>query len=139
MKKVLFLAFAALFFGIAAHAQTADGGNGGGRRGPGGGMRQNSERMAQELNLTDDQKAQFDAIDKAQSATMDSLRQSGASRDDMRQTMMANRKAANDKKRALLTSDQQTKFDQILQEQEERMKNFQQQRGGGNGNGGGGN
>lgn len=129
MKKILFLSFAALTFGIAAHAQSTDTTAHRGRQGRGMMMQRNNERMAKELNLTDDQKAQFDAIDKAQWASMDSLRKSGASRDDMRKTMMDNMKSANDKKRAILTPDQQTKFDQLMKEREERMKNFR--RGGG--------
>lgn len=133
MKKILFLSFAALTFGIAAHAQSADTSAHRGRGDRGAMMQRNNDRIAKELNLTDDQKTQFDAIDKAQWASMDSLRKSGASRDDMRKTMMANMKDANDKKRAILTPDQQTKFDQLMKEREERMKNFR--RGGGN-NGG---
>lgn len=134
---MLFLGFAALTFGVAAHAQSADTTAHRGRPDRGAMMQRNNERMAKELNLTDDQKTQFAAIDKAQWASMDSLRKSGASRDDIRKSMMANMKDANDKKRAILTPDQQTKFDQLMKEREERMKNFR--RGGDNGGGPGGN
>lgn len=130
MKKILFLSFAALTFGVAAHAQDANGSRGNRMEM----MKQRQEQMAKDLNLTDDQKTQFAAIDKAQWASMDSLRNSGASRDDMRKTMMADMKDANDKKRAILTPDQQTKFDQLMKERADRMKNFR--RGGDNGGGG---
>lgn len=137
MKKILFLSFAALTFGIAAHAQSADTSAHRGRPDRGMMMHRNNERIAKELNLTDDQKAQFDAIDKAQWGSMDSLRKSGASRDDIRKAMMANMKDANDKKRALLTPDQQTKFDKLMKERADRMKNFR--RGDDNGGTPGGN
>ncbi|ANI90142.1 hypothetical protein A9P82_13115 [Arachidicoccus ginsenosidimutans] len=129
MKKILFLSFAALSFAATTHAQSAD------TKTPRGG-RMNREAMIQRqeaaeakaLDLTDDQKTQFAALDKAQFAKMDSIRQSGSGD---RQAFMDIMKETNDKKKALLTPDQQTKWDAY---QKERMQRFRRPRGG---NGGG--
>lgn len=79
--------------------------------------------------LTDDQKTKIKAIYDADQKKMDDLRQSQDP--DMRTKMMAMRTDENKQIRALLTPDQQTKFDAMPQGRG-RM-------GGGGGMGGGGN
>ncbi|MDE1191325.1 MAG: hypothetical protein PW786_04195 [Arachidicoccus sp.] len=139
MKKLLFLSFAALCFTAATvHAQdssSAAGSKGWQHPPRGGGFRGgNDEKLIKELNLTADQKTQFKAIDDAQKSKFDSLRNAGGSREDQRATFMAIIKESNDKKRAILTPDQQTKFDAYQKEREERMKAMRQH-GGDNGGG----
>jgi len=80
--------------------------------------------LTQKLNLTADQATQVKAIDE------DAQKQSKAVREDTsiagpdrRAKMMDIHKAAQDKIRALLTPDQQTKFDALQAQMRERRGN----------------
>jgi periplasmic protein CpxP/Spy len=96
-----------------------------------GGMRGNQvEFLTKKLNLTPDQVTQVKAIDA------DTMKQSRALREDTsvadsdkRAKMMDIHKASQDKIRALLTPDQQTKFDALQAQMREHRGN----RGGGDG------
>ncbi len=102
-----------------------------GQGGPRGrGMRGHQvEFLTQQLNLTPDQVTQVKAIDA------DTWKQAQAMRDDTsiagpdkRSKMMEIHKASQDKIRALLTPDQQTKFDALQTQMRQRRENH----GGGN-------
>jgi protein CpxP len=100
-------------------------GQAGPRHGGPGGMRENQvEFLTTKLNLTPDQVTQVKAIDE------DTWKQSKALREDTsiagpdkRAKMMDLHKAATDKIRALLTPDQQTKFDALQAQMRERRAN----------------
>src|SRR6201996_7055880 len=97
-------------------------------RAQGGGMRMSAEDRAKalqtQLKLTDDQTAKITAIYKVQRAKMDSLRTaSNGDRDAMRSAMMPMMKATNDQVKAVLTPDQATAYDKMMQERMQRMQN----------------
>jgi periplasmic protein CpxP/Spy len=95
---------------------------GGQQQGPpqgGRGMRDPGARAAQlqqQLGLTDDVTAKVKTIFTDGTAKMQALRQSGGSREDM----MAIRSDETTKVKALLTPDQQTKYDALLEAQRGR-------------------
>lgn len=95
-----------------------------GRGGPGGMRGDQVKFLTQKLDLTADQVTQVKAIDE------DAQKQSKAVREDTsiagpdkRAKMMDIHKAAQDKIRALLTPDQQTKFDALQAQMRERRGN----------------
>jgi len=103
-------------------------------RAQGGGMRRSPEERAKQLqtqlSLTDDQTAKIATIYKAQATKMDSVRTAAnGDRDAMRSAMMPMMKDTNDKIKAILTPDQVTAYDKLMQERMDRMRN-----GGGGGN-----
>jgi len=70
------------------------------------------EHLKMAVNLTDDQTAKVKAIFQDQRAKMEALRgDESLSREDRRAKMMELMKASHDQIRALLTPDQQQKFD----------------------------
>ncbi len=102
----------------------------GGRGGPGGMGGRQLEFLTKKLNLTPDQVTQVKAIDE------DTWKQAKALHDDTsiagqdkRAKMMDIHKASQEKIRALLTADQQTKFDALQAEMREHRENH----GGGQG------
>ena len=102
----------------------------------GGGMRMSPEDRAKQLQtqlkLTDDQTAKITAIYKASAAKRDSIRTaSNGDRQAMMQAMMPLMKDTNEKIKAVLTADQATAYDKMVQE---RMQRMQQGGGGGGGN-----
>ncbi|HEY9003198.1 MAG TPA: hypothetical protein VIM89_17705 [Mucilaginibacter sp.] len=104
-------------------------------RAQGGGMRRSPEDRAKDLQtqlkLTDDQTTKVTAIYKAQATKMDSVRTAAnGDRQAMRSAMMPLMKDTNDKIKAILTPDQATAYDKIMQERMDRMRN-----GGGGGGG----
>ena len=123
MKKLLLMC--CLLLGITAVS-----------RAQGGGMRRSPEDRAKnlqtQLKLTDDQTAKITAIYKGQATKMDSIRTAAnGDRDAMRQAMMPLMKDTNDKIKAVLTADQATAYDKMMQERMDRMR---QGGGGGGGN-----
>jgi Spy/CpxP family protein refolding chaperone len=102
-----------------------------GPRGGRGDMRGHQvEFLTEKLNLTPDQVTQVKAIDA------DTWKQAKAVREDTtlaeadkRTKMMEMHKASQDKIRALLTPDQQTKFDALQAEMKTRMENRRGQGG----------
>jgi len=125
MKKVLFLSFAAICFAVTVNAQN---GNGNGYHHHGG-----DQKLVQTLNLTPDQQAQFRAIDSTQRLKMQAIRNSSDA--NKRDEFMAAMKDGNDQKRAILTPDQQTKWDQLQAERQQRMQEMRQRHQDENGNG----
>jgi protein CpxP len=102
----------------------------GGRGGPGGMGGHQLEFLTKKLSLTPDQVTQVKAIDE------DTWKQAKALHDDTsiagpdkRTKMMEIHKASQEKIRALLTADQQTKFDALQAEMREHRENH----GGGQG------
>ena len=95
------------------------------RRGPGGpGGRMNPEerlkRMTADLNLTADQQAKIKTIMESEKTKMDALRDdTSVEGDAKREKAMGIRKDTNSQIRAVLTADQQAKFDK----QQEEMRN----------------
>ena len=97
-------------------------------RAQGGGMRRSPEDRAKDLQtqlkLTDDQTTKITAIYKAQATKMDSVRTAAnGDRQAMRSAMMPLMKDTNDKVKAILTPDQATAYDKIIQDRMDRMRN----------------
>ena len=121
-----------LMMGLSAIAQEAQQApppaEGGQRRG--GGMmaspEQRAARLAERLNLSDDQKAKVQKI--YEDAQKDMQGMQGASREDR----MAKMQATNEKVKAVLNDDQKKKFDEMQQ----RMRDRQRQGGPGGESGG---
>jgi protein CpxP len=87
-------------------------------RGPGGGPspKERLQILAQELNLTAEQKEKIGALLKQQMEQGRALREdTSLSREQKREQMEAMRKASRDQIRALLTAEQQAKFDALPQ------------------------
>jgi protein CpxP len=78
------------------------------------GPTQRAERIAKQLNLTSDQQAKVQGILQQQRTAMQNVRQdSSLSPQDRRTKMMDIRSSTNTQIRALLTADQQQKWDQM--------------------------
>lgn len=81
------------------------------------------EFLTKQLNLTPDQVTQVKAIDADTMKQMNALREdTSVAQQDKRAKMMDIHKAAQGKIRALLTPDQQTKFDALQTEMRGRMR-----------------
>ena len=100
-------------------------------RAQGGGQRRSPEERAKmlqtQLKLTDDQTAKITAIYQTQAKSIDSLRNAGGDRTAFRPIMQA----ATDKIKAILTPDQATAWQKMMDEMR-----AQRQNGGGGGGGG---
>ena len=107
----------------------AQGGQGGMGGGGGRGMQmspqQQLDTMTQQLSLTDEQKPKVLAVLEDSNKKMADLRASGADPADMRPKMMAIRTEQQDKIKALLTDEQKTKYDAMIQAQQQRMRGGQ--------------
>ncbi len=104
-------------------------------RAQGGGMRRSPEEQAKnlqtQLKLTDDQTTKVTAIYKEQATKRDSIRTAAnGDRQAMMQAMMPLMKSTSDKIKAVLTPEQATAYDKMMQERMDRMRN-----GGGGGGG----
>lgn len=117
MKKFLLICCILLGFAAVSRAQ-------------GGGQRRTPEERAKQLQtalkLSDDQTAKITAIYQAQATKVDSIRNAGGDFSAMRPLMQA----TNDKIKAILTPDQATAYQKMMDERRARM----QQGGGGGGN-----
>jgi Spy/CpxP family protein refolding chaperone len=140
MEKKMFrtelLRLAALVFGtvalIALPVMAQDPGappppqgqGGHGRGGPGGMGEHQVDFLTKKLSLTPDQVTQVKAIDADAMSQMKALREDTTTAGpDKRAKMMDIHKASTAKIRALLTPDQQTKFDALEEEMRERREN----------------
>ena len=85
-----------------------------------------AKALQTQLKLTDDQTAKVTVIYKSMRVKMDSLRTAGADRSQMRPMMQA----ANDQIKAILTPDQATAYQKMMDARRAQM----QQGGGGGGN-----
>jgi periplasmic protein CpxP/Spy len=96
----------------------------GGPGGPGPGMmKERLNKMSEELKLTDDQKTKVEAIMKDQGEKMRSLwNDASVSQEDKRAKMNKPSEAGSTKIKAVLTPEQQTKFETMQKENQERMK-----------------
>src|ERR1700733_9089708 len=120
MKKILLICCFLLGIAAVSHAQ-------------GGGQRMSpadrAKQMQTQLNLNDDQTAKITAILQTQATKMDSVRTAAnGDRDAMRAGMTPIRTATNDKIKAILTPEQATAYQKMLDEMRARMQ------GGGGGN-----
>jgi Spy/CpxP family protein refolding chaperone len=81
------------------------------------------QRLTQDLNLTADQQVKILPILQDQQKQMQAMRDSNPplSQDDRRAKFMELRKSTNTQIRAVLTEDQQKKFDEIQQKREQEM------------------
>jgi len=127
MKKLIFIMTAVTLSLSMALAQEAGpkgkpGGPGGpGKhdgKGPGARMR-GMEKMLEQLNLTDKQKAQVKEILKAERGNWEKGKD--LTPEQRREKMMEQREELHKKIRAILTAEQKVKFDKILKEMKERM------------------
>jgi protein CpxP len=88
-----------------------------GRRGPGAMM----ERAAKELGLNADQETKWKDIGEQEKTALQAVRNdSSLSKDDKRAKAMETMKTFADQRRAILTEDQQKKFDEMLAKMRER-------------------
>jgi protein CpxP len=121
MKK--FLLMCCFLIGITAVSRAQGGGQ---RRTP----EEQAKQLQTQLKLNDDQTTKITAIFQAQATKRDSVRTAAnGDRQAMMQGMMPIMQDANNKIKAVLTPDQATAYDKMVQERMERMKN-----GGGGGN-----
>jgi Spy/CpxP family protein refolding chaperone len=92
--------------------------------GHGGGPAAMMEHVAKKLDLTADQQTKWDAIATQEKAALQPvLDDSNLSRQDRRAKMMEINKSFGAQRRAVLTADQQTKFDELIAKMRERRKN----------------
>ena len=115
--------------GSAAPAGQSDQMGPGGPGGPRGGHMEERrlEMMTKQLNLTPDQVTQVKAIEADNRTQMRALHEdTSAAPADKHAKMMAMRDASQAKVRAILTPDQQTKFDAMEARMKERMQNRDQ-------------
>ena len=90
-----------------------------------------AKQMQTQLKLTDDQTAKITAILQVQAKKMDSVRTAAnGDRDAMRSGMMPIRTASNDQIKAILTPDQATAYQKMMDDMRARMQGG----GGGGGN-----
>ena len=113
MKKILLVCCFLLGIAAVSHAQ-------GMRRSP----EERAKQLKTQLNLTDDQTAKITAIYTTMNTKMDSVRNAGG---DM-SSFMPIMTSTNDKIKAILTPEQATAYQKIVDERRARM----QQGGGGN-------
>ena len=133
MKRLMMIAVSALLLmGLSAFAQEAQpqqGQQGGGGQRRGGMMmspEQRAGRLAEQLGLSDDQKAKVQKIYEDSAKDMQGMQ--GASREDR----MAKMQETNEKVKGVLNDDQKKKFDEMQQQMRDR-----QRQGGQGGEGGG--
>ena len=115
MKKILLMCCFLLGISAVSRAQ------GGQRMSPA----ERAKQLQTQLSLNDDQTAKITAIYQTMATKMDSVRNAGGDFSAMRPMMQA----SNDKIKALLTPEQATAYQKILDERRARMQN-----GGGGGN-----
>jgi protein CpxP len=111
-----------------------DSGQSGGRPSPDQMVARQVEHLTKALSLTQDQVAQIKPILQNQMTQMSALRQDTETpQSDKHEKMMQIHTDAQTKIRAVLTSDQQTKYDALLAQQQQHMG---RRRGGNGGQGG---
>ncbi len=113
MRAVMVLA-AVMTSAVAAplSAQSQGGGRQGGMGDPAAMQARQNERLFEGITLSAEQKTQVDSIQTAARASQQAAMQAGGMRDpEARQRMMAQRQATMAAVRAVLTAEQQTKFD----------------------------
>jgi protein CpxP len=132
-NRFFVLALAACTCGVTASAiaqdnssnnpPAAQSGDQGG--GPGGGHRhmdpeKHAEMLTKHLKLTSDQQPKVLEVLKSEQSQMESLRSdSSTSQEDRHSKMMEIHKTSNDQIRAILTPDQQKKFDEMQSRHEQ--------------------
>ena len=98
-------------------------GNGGWHHGPPD-PAQRTQELTKKLNLTSDQQTKVQGIFQSEHSQMESLRQdTSLSQQDRHAKMMEIHKSTDAQIRALLDSNQQTKWDEMQAKREQRMQN----------------
>jgi periplasmic protein CpxP/Spy len=116
---LLVLSLAALTYTVAPLAVAQDTGNNQEQAAPEHGRRhfdpaKRAEMLGKQLNLNSDQQGKVLDILKSEQSQMESLHSdTSVSQEDRRSKMMDIHKTSNDQIRALLTPDQQKKFDEM--------------------------
>jgi periplasmic protein CpxP/Spy len=131
-RKLIWMAGLAIVLGLAlsaapAHAQAGPGPEAKGQGGPRGrGMMSPEDqlnRLAKDLNLTDDQKGQIKPILEDRHEKMQKLfSDDSLSQEDRRSKMREIFEASNKKIRDVLNDDQKKKFDEMQAKRRERME-----------------
>ena len=80
------------------------------------------DRMAEELGLSADQKAQMQTLNQAEKAEMEALRDGTGVTDDKKAKMQAIRKSYMEKRQALMTPEQREKAKQMREKGGKRME-----------------
>lgn len=126
MKKLILIMTAlTLSLSMALAQEAGPKGKPGGPGGPGQhdgkgrGMR-GMEKMLEQLNLTDKQKAQIKEILEANRPKLEKGKE--LTPEQRREKMMAHREELHKKIRAVLNAEQKVKFDKMLKEMKERME-----------------
>ncbi|HEY4299568.1 MAG TPA: hypothetical protein VGM73_01760 [Candidatus Didemnitutus sp.] len=89
-----------------------------------------SERMIKALNLSPDQETKWKAVDQQEKDAMQAVHHDASLTKEQKWAKMGDvRKSFESQHRALLNSDQQTKFDEILAKMRERMQHRHDQEG----------
>jgi periplasmic protein CpxP/Spy len=116
---LLALSLVALTYAATPLALAQDNGNTQGQAAPEHGRRhfdpaKRAEMLGKQLNLTSDQQGKVLDVLKSEQSQMESLRSdTSLSQEDRHSKMMDIHKTSNDQIRALLTPDQQKKFDEM--------------------------
>jgi Spy/CpxP family protein refolding chaperone len=122
VRAFLVVALASGFAPAAVHAQDGGGGGGGGGR-RGGGMMNITEQLKTALDLTDDQVKKVQAIEDDMRAKMREMFQ-GGDRSQMQEQMTAAMEKVKTDVKAILTKEQEPKFDEWVKGMEERRNQF---------------
>ena len=118
MKKMMFLAFAMVLFIGSVMAQEPQQGNQGGNRGPVNReqrMKMRMERLNQQLNLSEEQKAKVEALFNEQEDQRAKARdqQQSTDREAMRASFDKMRAEQDTKMKGILTPEQYTKYTEM--------------------------
>jgi len=88
-----------------------------------------AERLADELQLTPEQRAQWKESVQREAAEMKPLRENASlSKEERRAQAVGIHKRYRDERAALLTPEQRTKFDQFTEKMERRRERFAERR-----------
>lgn len=120
MKKIIFLSFAALFFGMAAHAQSADTSANAMHKKAWHKHNNNANSdFYKKLNLSDDQKAQLKTINDDQKSKIAAIRNDASLSADQKKTKIKAAKTdAYNKRQAIYTPEQKA----VIKEDHQKHK-----------------
>jgi len=134
MKKIIFLSFAALFFAVAANAQSADTSANAGHK-KAWHKRDNANANGdfyKKLNLSDDQKAQLKTINDDQKTKIAAINSNASlSADQKKEQIKAARTDAYNKRQAIYTPEQKA----VIKEDHQKHKGRPGKKNGGLDNG----
>lgn len=125
MKKIIFLSFAALFFGIAAHAQSSDtSANAAHKKAWHKKGNDANSDFYKKLNLSDDQKAQLKTISDDQKTKIATIKNDNSlSADQKKDQIKAAKTDAYNKRQAIYTPEQKAVIKEDHQNHKGHMGN----------------